>query len=219
MFNLFKPLLWVEGIIGCGKTTFSREVGKRLNLRVIEEPVDSNPYLAAFYKDPKAHAFGMQIHLLHRRYAMQQLASYECTTAGEYHGAVLDRSLSGDRVFARLHRDAGNISDLDWETYEMAYNIMARSLLPPTLLIFLDVQPKTAYERMQKRNRSVEAGVSLGYLVKLRDGYRTLISEAERGLLPWAHAIRTVRVPWDPDTLTEAQWEQTAETVRDACRI
>ena len=214
----FRPLIWVEGIISTGKTTFSREVGQRLGLRLIEEPVESNPYLEKFYRDPKRYAFGMQIHLLHRRYAIQQLASYEATGAGGYNGAILDRSISGDRVFAKLHRDEGNIDPLDFETYEMAYSIMARSLLPPTLLVFLDIQPETAFKRMQKRNRSAEAGVPLEYLQKLRGGYQELLAEAEQGLLPWAHAVRVCRVPWDPDTISTEQWDASAETIRGACR-
>jgi deoxyadenosine/deoxycytidine kinase len=215
----FKPLIWLESIIGGGKTTFARKVGPLLDLRVLEEPVDSNPYLELFYKDPKTHAFAMQIFLLHRRYAMQQLASYECTAASSYKGAILDRSLSGDRVFAKMHRDSGNISQLDFNTYEECYSVMCRSLLPPTLLVYIDVQPETAYERMKKRNRGAEAGVPLDYLVKLREGYCGLISEAERGLLPWAHAVRVVRIPWDPDTLAPEQWASTAQTIKDACRV
>lgn len=211
-------LIWCEGIIGAGKTTFSREVAKRLNLRLIEEPVETNPYLAPFYKDPKQFAFGMQIFLLHKRYGMQQIASYEATGIGGYNGAILDRSLSGDRVFARLHRDAENISELDWQTYEMAYQMMCRTLLPPTLMVFLDIQPETAYARMCKRNRSAEAGVPLDYLITLRKGYQTLLTEAERGLLPWAHAVRVCRIPWDPDTISPEQWDAVAATVKDACR-
>jgi len=211
-------LIWCEGIIGAGKTTFSREVAKRLNLRCIEEPVESNPYLTLFYKEPEKYAFGMQIFLLHKRYAMQQLASFEATGVGGYEGAILDRSLSGDRVFAKMHRESGNIPGIDWQTYEMAYNIMCRSLLPPTLLIFLDIQPETAFARMRKRNRGAEAGVPLDYLVTLRKGYQDLINEAERGLLPWAHAIRVCRIPWDPDTISTEQWDAVASTVKDACR-
>jgi len=190
-----------------------------LELRVIEEPVDSNPYLDLFYKDPKTYAFGMQIFLLHRRYAMQQLASYECTTAGQYAGAVLDRSLSGDRVFAKMHREAGNIHEIDWHAYEEAYSIMARSLLPPTLLIFLDVQPKTAFERMKQRNRGAEAGVAIEYLIKLREGYQALLHEAETGLMPWAHAVRVARLVWDPETISSGQWDAVSQTVKDACRV
>lgn len=157
--------------------------------------------------------------LLHQRFAMQQLASYEATGVGGSEGAILDRSLSGDRVFAKMHMAAGNIDPLDWETYEMSYGIMARNLLPPTLLVFLDVQPETAYERMKRRNRSEEAGVPLDYLRALRDGYQELLHEAESGLLPWAHAVRVSRMVWEPDTLTSKQWDSVAQTVKDMCRI
>lgn len=218
----FRPLIWVEGIIGAGKSTFAREVGARLGLRNLEEPCDGanpNPYLEKFYKEPKKYAFGMQMFLLHQRYAMQQLASYEATGVGNSQGAILDRSLSGDRVFAKMHMRSGNIDPLDWETYEMAYNFMARTLLPPTLLVYLDVQPTTAFERMRTRNRSAESGVPLEYLTELRSGYQELLTEAEQGLMPWGHAVRISRMVWEPDTLTSKQWDSVAQTVRDMCRI
>lgn len=215
----FRPLIWVEGIIGAGKTTFAREVANRLELRLIEEPVEDNPYLTKFYKDPKKYAFGMQMFLLHKRYAIQQLASFEATGAGGYGGAILDRSLSGDRVFAKLHVEEGNIDPLDWETYNMAYETMARTLLPPTLLVFLDMQPETAFARMQKRDRKAESGVPLDYLQKLHEGYQDLLEEADRGLLPWAHVVRVCRIPWDPDTVTPDQWDRVAKTIKGSCRF
>ena len=214
----FGSVIWVEAIIGAGKTTFCREVGRRLNLRVIEEPVETNPYLERFYKNPEKWATMMQIFLLHKRFAMQQLAAWEATGIGGSKGSILDRSLSGDRVFAKLHMKTGNIDPLDWETYEMAYNYMARTLLPPTLLIFLDVQPQTAYDRMKKRNRGAEAGVPLDYLIGLRLGYQELLREAESGLMPWAHAVRVSRIVWDPDTITPGAWDAVSKTVEDMCR-
>lgn len=222
--QIFKPLIWVEGLIASGKSTFSRKIAERLHLRLIEEPVGNgegieNPYLEKFYKDPKKWAFPMQIFLLHQRFAMQQLASYEATGVGGYSGSILDRSLSGDRVFAKMHRDSGNIEQLDWQTYEIAYSIMCRNLLPPTLLVYLDVQPETAFNRMKKRNRGAEAGVPLEYLRELRAGYQELLNEAERALLPWAHAIRICRIPFDFDVIDEKQWDNMAATIRDACRV
>jgi deoxyadenosine/deoxycytidine kinase len=216
--KLFRPLIWVEGIIGAGKSTFAREVGKRLNLEMIEEPVETNPYLEKFYENPKQWATMMQIFLLHKRYAMQQTAAWLATGVTGASGAILDRSLSGDRVFAKMHRDSGNIHQIDWETYEMAYNYMARSLLPPTLLIFLDVQPVTAFNRMKKRNRGAEAGVPLEYLTKLRQGYQELLREAKAGLMPWAHAVQVATIVWDPDTTTTEAWDAVAQTVSDMCR-
>ena len=212
-----RPLLWVEGLIGSGKTLFSREVGKRLNFQVIEEPVGSNPYLEEFYKDPKTYAFGMQMYLLHRRWMMQRQAACVAMGVGDFDGVILDRSISGDRVFAKLHHNAGNINQLDWETYEYCHNVMCHTLLPPTRVIFLDVQPETAYERMRSRNREAEVSVSLDYLRALRDGYNELLDEAEKGLMPWSHAIKVTRLIWDPVTATP-NWEAVAQTVMDGCR-
>jgi deoxyadenosine/deoxycytidine kinase len=219
----YQPLLWLEGVLGAGKTTFAKEIAKRLDLRLIEEPVGngegiSNPYLGLFYQKPKKYAFGMQMFLLHTRYAMQQLASFEATGVGGYKGAILDRSISGDRVFAKMLMEDGAIEPIDFATYEMAYHIMCRTLLPPTLLVFLEVTPETAFARMQKRNRSVEAGVPLAYLQRLQLGYEELIAEAEKGLLPWSHAVKVCRVPWDQDTLTSEQWDETAAMIASTCR-
>lgn len=224
MSGIYKPLIWCEANLGAGKTTFCRKMSERLHLRVIEEPVGNgegidNPYLEKFYKDPAKYSFPMQIFLLHQRYAMQQLASYEATGVGGYNGAILDRSLSGDRVFAKILMQDGFIDPLDFQTYETAYSIMCRSLLPPTLLIFLDVQPKTAYERMKKRNRAAESNVSLEYLTKLHKGYQELLEEAEKGLLPWSHAVRICRIPYDFDVHTEQEWDSIALTIKSACRM
>lgn len=219
MNNYCKPLIFVEAIIGAGKTTFSREISKRLNLRLLEEPVETNPYLEKFYKDPKQYAFGMQMFLLHQRYAMHQLGSYEAVGVGGYSGVILDRSLPGDRVFAKLHYEAGNINELDWNTYEMAHLIMCRSLLPPTLLIFLDVQPETAFQRMKVRSRSSESEVPLDYLIKLRKGYQELLKEADHALLPWAHAVKICRIPFDFDLHSKEEWDSVASTISEACSV
>ncbi len=222
--SIFKPLIIVEAILGAGKSTFAKQISKRLNLRLLEEPVGNgegieNPYLEMFYRDPKKWAFPMQIYLLHHRYAMHQLAAYESTGVGGYSGVIEDRSIIGDRVFAKMHKEAGNIEDIDWKTYEKCYLIMCRSLLPPTLLVYLDVQPETAFNRMKKRNRKAEEGVPLEYLIELRKGYQELIKEAEQCLLPWAHAVRIVRIPYDFDVTEESQWDAMANTIKDSCRL
>jgi len=211
------PLLWVEAIIGAGKTTFCREVGKRLNLRIVEEPADSNPYLEDFYKDPKTYAFPMQVYLLGKRKLMQQLAGVEATGIGGHKGAILDRSISGDRVFAKLHMKMGNIIPAFWQIYEDSYMDACTSLLPPTKLIFLDVQPETAYERMKARNRNAEVNVKIEYLRDLRAGYQELLHEAETGLMPWSHAVKVTRLIWDPIS-DMPNWDRVAATIADSYR-
>jgi len=81
------------------------------------------------------------------------------------------------------------------------------------------MKPQTAYDRMKARNRNAEAGVPLEYLSKLRKGYQELLREAESALLPWAHAIRILRIPFDFDIRSKEEWDSVALTVKDSCRI
>lgn len=196
---MYGPVIWVEGIIGAGKSTLTTELSDKLNLRPIMEPVETNPYLGRFYEDPKRWAFPMQIELLHRRYALQQLAAYEALGEGGYAGAILDRGLPGDRVFARLHTLQGNMSDLEWGTYERAYSIMTCSLIPPSVLVFLDTEPAVAYDRVQKRARGAESGMSLEYLQQLRRGYLDLLVEIESGGHAWSRGMDVIRLAWNTD--------------------
>jgi deoxyadenosine/deoxycytidine kinase len=187
----------VEGIIGAGKTTLTHTLAERLRLRPLLEPVETNPYLERFYKDPKRWAFALQVELLHRRYAMQKLAAYEATSEGGYAGAVLDRGLPGDRVFCRQHVLAGNIDELEWQTYERAYDNMVCSLMPPSLLVFLDVTPEVALERIKQRRRVCEGSISLDYLRGLQRGYYDLLVEIEAGDHAWSRGIQVARIPWN----------------------
>lgn len=216
---MYYPTIWVEGIIGAGKTTFATKIGQRLGLRIIEEPVEENPYLDLFYKDQKKYAFGLQIFMLHRRCIQQRLAADEATGVGGFKGAILDRSLFGDRVFAKIHADEGNIEEIDYKTYLMAYSFISRTLLPPSLLVFLDIQPETAFVRVNKRKRPQEDGLPLEYLQKLRDGYLDMLAEIKKGLLPWGHSVDVCRIPWDPDTLTETEWDSVASTIMGSCNL
>jgi deoxyadenosine/deoxycytidine kinase len=213
----FMPVIWVEGGIANGKSVLSSEVAKRLGLRVLEEPVEKNKLLEAFYENPKEHAFGLQISMMFHRHAQQQIASWEATGVGGAKGVILDRSIAGDRVFAKMHMECGNIHPLHWEAYERGYQIMARNLLPPTLIVYLDCQPETAFARVNKRNRGIESGITLDYLVRLRKGYQELLDEARRGFMPWGHAVRVLSLCWDYDTVTETQWDAIANTIQEAC--
>ncbi len=46
-----KPVIWVEGIIGAGKTALTKILARELNYEGLYEPVDNNPYLKMFYAD------------------------------------------------------------------------------------------------------------------------------------------------------------------------
>ena len=73
MIILSKDLIiGVSGIIGVGKSTLSRKLGEVLGAQVMYEPVETNEYLAKFYKDMTKYSFPMQVYLLNHRFAQHQ---------------------------------------------------------------------------------------------------------------------------------------------------
>ncbi len=194
------PVIIVDGIIGAGKSTLVQGLSKRLNLRPIYEPVNDNPYLEDFYRDPKRYAFDMQIHLLQRRYVMQRLAADEAAYRVDYDGAIIDRGLTGDYVFAKLHMLAGNITENQWRTYVELYDKMCLDVRSPTLLVFLDVSPETALRRSNVRARNAEKSMDIQYLRDLYAAYHELIFNLKSGKHWWG--INTLDIwvrPWNED--------------------
>ena len=207
-------LIYVEGGIGVGKSQYCHELGKRMNYKVIEEPVNSNPYLKLFYRDQKKYAYEMQIYLLHRRIGLQQLAAAEALYSPNYEGAMLDRTVFGDRIFEDLHYVDGNISDIQHHAYITAIRNMQLMLFPPTILIFLDAEPKIAMGRINKRNRGCESGIELEYLERLTRKYHRFVQNAKDGHYPWSHAVRVLHKSWNHDTMTGEQWDAEAASLR-----
>jgi deoxyadenosine/deoxycytidine kinase len=190
-------IIVIEGIIGAGKSTLAKRIAERHDIPLHLEPVEDNPYLKLFYDDPSRYALEMQYFMLFRRHAAQREAAWRCINGAR--GVVLDRSLPGDRVFCRAHVDAGNIDELGWQTYEHAFDVMTTDMLPPRLLVFLDVPPVDAWKRVQRRGRQVEETIDIPYLAQLRAGYLDLIDEIESGRHHWSRGITVARVDWSGD--------------------
>jgi deoxyadenosine kinase len=135
--------------------------------------------------------------LLHHRFAQHQGMVW----GGE--SCIQDRSIFEDLCFAHLHNKAGNISDLDFTTYRMAYQNMNNFLHKPDLLIFLDVSVDTAMARIAKRKaedprRACERSIDAGYLTALKSEYEDFITSGLGGRIP------VLRLDWNvPLTVDE----------------
>ena len=210
------PLVIIEGNIASGKSTAAKAIGSRLKMRVLQEPVDEE-LLALFYEDKDRWAFPFQIEMLHRRWALQMSAAAESMLEAGFKGAILDRSLQGDLVFCRALYEAGKIHKKEYEIYLNALRSMMLVLYPPTVFLYLSAQPETCYTRLQKRSRAQETGVTLEYLQTIHEGYKRLVREVKAGEYPWGHAITVLTVPWDPNTVTDEEWERTAAMVKEIC--
>jgi len=147
--------------------------------------VDDNPYLDDFYADMERWGAMMQIHLLFRRFEQHQQIVWN-----KGKGAVQDRTIYEDTIFARMLHEAGFIDKRDYETYLGHFNIMKRYLVYPDILIYLRVSPETSMQRIQERGRDAEGEITLEYMQKLHQGYESFITEMD-------HYTRTLTVDWN----------------------
>ena len=204
----------VEGLIGAGKSSLSKELGEALgeNTLTLMEPDEkdnANPYLASFYQNQERWAFTMQVHLLQARYMMHLQAQWYAMNKQGH--AVLDRSYFGDTSFARLQVKTGAMSENEFETYRSIYHAMTASVLLPSVCVRLVVSPEVAAERIRRRmelqtGRKCENVIDINYL---RDLDREITHMV--GVLT-GQGVHTIHVPWDADRgTTEARKDAVSE--------
>jgi deoxyadenosine kinase len=103
---------------------------------------------------------------------------------------VQDRSIYEDVIFGKMLKDAGIMSDLDFETYRSLYLNMTNFLHRPDLIVYLDTSPEVALERVRERGRPCEDGIDLEYLKALKAGYEEWLADVEP-------RIPVLRLKWD----------------------
>lgn len=163
-------------MIGLGKTSVAKLLGKHFKTEVFYESVDDNPILPLFYTatseeiEKYRYPFLLQLHFLDTRFKSIKAALY-------HDNNILDRSIYEDWYFAKVNNELGRISDLEFEIYDRLLNNMLQELeeLPkksPDLMIYLKGSFDTVLERILKRGRSYELDTQLeAYYRKLWEGY------------------------------------------------
>ena len=51
-----KPIIIIEGNIGAGKSTLSKQLAASMRYALFQEPTTGNPYLEKYYAQPKVYA-------------------------------------------------------------------------------------------------------------------------------------------------------------------
>lgn len=156
----------IEGQIGVGKTTMGEILEREEQVILYRELqlTETLSLLDRFYADQSRWAFTLQIHFLNERFRMIK----QIRKAG---GGALDRSIYGDRIFADVLHEDGQMSHEEYLTYTTLLDNMLEHVEPPELLIYLDCTVETAMERIKRRNRGLEGGIPREYLERLNHHY------------------------------------------------
>ena len=161
-----KHLVVVAGNIGVGKTSLTERMGDRLGWRTDFESVADNPYLPDFYADMRTWSFHLQVFFLGHR-AEQYLEA-----AQDSRSSILDRSIYEDSyIFARALHHLDNLTERDYLAYRRLFNLVVEGMPRPDLLIYLKAPVDVLMERIERRARGMETGITSEYLSLLDSFY------------------------------------------------
>jgi len=157
-----KRFVLVAGNIGAGKTSLTERLAARLGWHAAYESVADNPYLADFYADMRVWSFHLQVFFLGHRAAQHK------ALAQDSRSAIIDRSIYEDAfIFARALFEIGNMTERDYASYRQLFDLVVAQLPPPDLLIYLRAPISVLMERIGKRGRAIESGITADYLAML----------------------------------------------------
>jgi deoxyadenosine/deoxycytidine kinase len=183
-----RRILALEGNIGAGKTTLLRYIRDNYpDIVIIDEPVDTwesitdpdgKNILQYFYGDMARWSYTFQNIALLTRIQNIERALKDNPTANVF---LMERSYLTDRnVFAKMLHEDGKISDLEMKIYMKWYDHFTVQY-PIDTILWLDTNVPTCIERIHRRNRPGEEGISEEYLTRLDNAHRDwLISEGSR---------------------------------------
>jgi deoxyadenosine/deoxycytidine kinase len=155
----------VEGPIGAGKTALAERLSTRLDATLVLEETE-NPFLADFYADRPGAALQAQLFYLLSRHrqqsSMQQASLFNQVTICDY---VFDK----DKIFAYL-----NLDDNELFIYQRLYDLLARDVPTPDLVVYLQAPTDVLLRRLHRRSVDPEhAGFDPdpSYLRELNEAY------------------------------------------------
>jgi deoxyadenosine/deoxycytidine kinase len=156
----------IEGPIGAGKTALARRLAARLDAATVLEERD-NPFLADFYAGRPGAALQTQLFYLLNRHRQQitlrQANLFSQTTIADY---LFDK----DKIFAYL-----NLDDNELFIYQRLYDLLARDVPAPDLVVYLQAPTDLLVHRMNERAREVDDEVAQpdeSYLREVNEAYQ-----------------------------------------------
>lgn len=161
--------LAIEGPIGVGKTRLAERLAARLEATTILEDTE-NPFLAGFYADRPGSALQAQLFYLlnrHRQLTGKRQADLFLQTI------VCDYVFDRDKIFAYL-----NLDDNELFIYQRLFDLLAKDVPPPDLVVYLQAPTELLMERLEKREKDRDPDVEAlpvpdeGYMRELNEAYQ-----------------------------------------------
>ena len=174
-------LVSIEGNIGAGKSTVLEHLDKYMNTNInqkilfLKEPLDiweqfhdenGHTILEKFYKNQKRYAFTFQVMAYITRMSLLKNAIKENP---EVEIIIIERSLCADKnIFMNMLHDDGIVESMEFSIYNKWYSEFIKDYRVDAV-IYMDSDPETCANRINKRNRTGEGGIPIEYLQKCKN--------------------------------------------------
>jgi deoxyadenosine/deoxycytidine kinase len=174
-------LVSIEGNIGAGKSTVLEHLERYMNINgnqkilFLKEPLDiweqfhdenGHTILEKFYKNQKRYAFTFQVMAYITRMSLLKNAIKENP---EVEIIIIERSLCADKnIFMNMLHDDGIVEPMEFSIYNKWYSEFIEDYRVDGV-IYMDSDPETCANRINKRNRTGEDSIPLEYLQKCKN--------------------------------------------------
>ena len=156
----------IEGPIGVGKTSLAERLSTRLDATaVLEDP--ENPFLTDFYGGRPGAALQAQLFYLLNRHR-QLLALRQADLFSQ--ATICDYLLDKDKIFAYL-----NLDDNELFIYQKLYDLLARDVPPPDLVVYLQAPTDVLLRRVKEQAKNAEQDAptpGADYIREVNDAYQ-----------------------------------------------
>lgn len=157
-------ILSIMGNIGSGKSTLIHNLND-LGYNVVQEPIHKwGDWLDLFYQNPSKYAFSFQ---------MKVLIDFEFDDIKQSLTIVERSPLESKEVFAKTLLQDKKINTLE---YDLLCNYHDKIAWKPNAILYLKLSPEECMNRINKRSRECETGISLEYLKQLHQNYYEFVN-------------------------------------------
>ncbi|XP_032801352.1 NADH dehydrogenase [ubiquinone] 1 alpha subcomplex subunit 10, mitochondrial-like [Petromyzon marinus] len=190
--SVSSKIIVLDGNLAAGKTTLGRMLAEKMGLLYFEEasvpywekkskeralpppPFKGSCSLENFYADPKSpdgNSVRLQLLMFHTRLLQYSDALEHLLNTGQ--GVILDRSLYSDFVFVDTMHKSGFLEKHAVDYYYEARANSILAILPPHIVLYLDVPVPEIQHRLIQRGRPFEQNISDSYLQDIEDVYKS----------------------------------------------
>ncbi|MES1926755.1 DNA polymerase III subunit epsilon [Salinisphaera sp. T31B1] len=204
--------LAIEGPIGVGKSTLCGRLAQSLGARRLDEAPEDNPFLAAFYDNPRGQALAAQLSFLLQR--ARQIDALRQTDLFDG-GCVADFMFDKDPLFARL-----TLSGPELALYDEIYARLAWAAPVPDCVIYLHAPVDVLLTRIARRDRPAERSLTRDYLARVVEAYQAFFAgyDSTRVVVVDAARLDLVERGADYAAVVEAVRSSAPRTVLDESR-